>query len=370
MKICISFLSFSKDIFAGIENSIYNLAVGFRALGLDVFVYTGYLSGASNEIDSITVFRSNLLPTVLPEGDDTIRRTLLTQSAKIKDEFNGLMREWQIDCAITCDALWGVSQVSGAWKDLACPIVLSLHVVNTPDLLREAARIPYLFRRAVSQILKRTIEQIQPLDDFLVIPNSIDLARFFPLNNAGRSSKVILCLSRINPDKAIDDLVRAFALFSAKHPEYELWLCGGAFPFGDRGNALKAVRFEVETAGLGGRVRFLPNLKWSEIPEIIRSSFVVVLPTLYESFGRAAIESLACGVPLIATRSGNLPDLVRDAAMLVPPRSPVSIYDCLMQLHINQILYDHLAKRGPLVAADYDNVKVAAQFVSCIQQRI
>lgn len=370
MKICISFLSFSKDIFAGIENSLYNLSVGLRSIGVEVYVYSSFLSGQASEIDSIPVYRSRYLPRRLPKGDETIKRALLRNSAKIKDEFSSLMKEWDIDCAMTCDALWGISQVSGAWQCLPCPLVLSLHVVNTRELLQDAARIPYLFRRAVSKTLKKSIQKIQRLDDFVVIPNSIDLTRFRPSDNEGHVSNVILCNSRINQDKGIVDLVRAFVLFSNKYPKYELWLCSGKFPFGDRETALKEVRLEIASANIEKRVRFLPNLEWSKIPAIVRSSFAVVLPTYYESFGRAAVETLACGVPLIATKTGNIPDLVRDSAMLVPPRSPCSIYDCLVKLHTNGALYEKLARRGPLVAAEYDNPRVAEELVRCIKRRV
>lgn len=370
MRICISFLSYSKDIFAGIENSIYNLVAGFKSLGIDIFIYSSYLSGESDVIDTIPIFRSKLLPRDLPEGDLSIHKCLVENNAGIRKEFCGLLKEWQVDCTITCDALWGITQVSGAWICSPCPIVLSLHVLNTVELLTQADKIPYLFRRSVSTTLRNQIMARVPLEDLIVIPNSIDTSRFSPLRNAGRTSKIIFCNARINPDKGITDLINAFAKYSKEYPAYELWLCNGDFPFGDKKSALDKVMLEIKETGLAGKVKLLPNLSWEQVPAVIRDSFVIVLPTLYESFGRAAIEALACGVPLIASSVGNIPDLVEGCAILVPPCSPEAIYKALVKLHEDPVLYSKLASQGPAIASNYDNKVVGAQFLSHITNKL
>lgn len=369
MKICISFLSYGKDVFAGIENSLYNLAAGFAAQHAEVIVYSSYLSGSESIIDVVPIFRSDILPRELPEGNLTIWQCLTERSHEIQDEFCALLTRERVDYAITCDALWGILQVADACKCAPCPVILSLHVVNTPELLKQAAENPYFFRRTVSNILKKQIEQIYPLRDLVVIPNSIDLAKFRPLKNLGRASKIIFCNARINPDKGIAYLLRAFAKFVQTFPTYELWLCNGDFPFGDKPAALREVQAEIGLLGIGKHVQFLPNLSWAQIPEVIRQSFVVVLPTFYESFGRAAVEALACGVPLITSHVGNLPDLVGNAGILVEPRSAHAIYDALLHLVKNEEDYQLLVTRGPQVAANYDNPIIAAQFLEAIRQR-
>lgn len=374
MKICIAFLSFSKDVFAGIENSIYNLCLGFLANGIEVLIYTGYLAGNEKNIDAIKIYRSVLLPQKLPSGNDhgdaAIFKDLVKNRSRIQQEFHHLVREENVDYVISCDALWGILQVSEAWKNSPCPIILSLHVLNTPSLLEQADNISYLFRRTVSPILKDQIQAIYPLKELIVIPNSIDVNHFRPLNNVGSESKIIFCNARINPDKGILYLIQAFSRFNKKFNDYELWLCDGDFPFGDKQVALKQIRKEIDLLDISNSVRFLPNLSWSQIPNIIRQSFAVVLPTMYESFGRAAIETLACGVPLITTKTGNLPNLVGNSAILVEKKNPSQIYNALTFLRNNPDKYTLLSEQGPQVAENYHNPIIAKRFMNAIQDHI
>jgi glycosyltransferase involved in cell wall biosynthesis len=94
------------------------------------------------------------------------------------------------------------------------------------------------------------------------------------------------------------------------------------------------------------------------------------LPTISETFGRAAIETLACGVPLTISAIDNVPHLVKDAALLAEPRSPQSLYEALAALVNDPALYERLCNQGPTVAAHYDNPLVAQQFLQAIRARL
>jgi glycosyltransferase involved in cell wall biosynthesis len=181
---------------------------------------------------------------------------------------------------------------------------------------------------------------------------------------------VIFGNARMSKDKGTLFLVRAFAAFVKSYPGYELWLCNGSYPFGNRSAALQEVLHEIAELGIAARVRFLPHLAWAEIPQLIRQSWAVVLPTLSETFGRAALETLACGVPLVVSRIDTIPSLVRDGALLTEPRSPQSIYEALVRLVKDEALYERLATQGPSIAAPYDRPLVAQQFLQLMQTRI
>ncbi|HZI58920.1 MAG TPA: glycosyltransferase family 4 protein, partial [Verrucomicrobiae bacterium] len=165
------------------------------------------------------------------------------------------------------------------------------------------------------------------------------------------------------------DLVRGFAKFNESVNGFELWLCAGESPFGDRSIELPKVTAEIEALGLSRSVRMLPNLQWRDMPHLLHQAFAVVLPTYYESFGRAALEALACGVPLIATRVGNLPALIGDAGRLIQPGSPDAICKELLWLFDNPEARLELQQGGPQKASAYDNKIVARRMLSAIAQR-
>jgi glycosyltransferase involved in cell wall biosynthesis len=372
MKIGFAFMTCGKDIFGGIDHSIYNLSLGFRALGADVLAYSSHVFCSDPRVGPMSVHRSALLPTQLPEGHQhqTILRCLAERGREIREEFFAFARREQLDCVITCDPIWGILQEAGACVDAPCPIILSFHVVNAQDVLKRAQEIPYLFRQAVSPWLKTQLEQRSSKLDLLTIPNSLDLTQFRPQQNLRRQSQVIFCNARVSRDKGTIYLVRAFAQFVEHSPKFELWLCNGSYPFGDRVTALQEVYHEIEVLDIASKVKFLPNLSWRDIPEVTRHAFAVALPTTSETFGRAALETLACGVPLVISAIDNIPSLVSSAALLVEPRSSQSMYEALATLVNDAELYERLCIQGPAIAASYDNPLVAQQFLTAIQNRM
>jgi glycosyltransferase involved in cell wall biosynthesis len=84
----------------------------------------------------------------------------------------------------------------------------------------------------------------------------------------------------------------------------------------------KPVARQVAALRLGDAVRFASGLDHTEVAALLASAEVAVVPSLYEGFSLPAIEAMACATPLVATRTGALPEVVGDdgaAALLVVP---------------------------------------------------
>jgi hypothetical protein len=162
MKIAFAFMTSSLNIFGGIDNSIYNLGLGFQAHGVEVLIYSSRVYSEDPVIGPFPVFRSAFLPTKLPEGHQhqTIVRCLAEQGSHIREEFFDFVKRGQVDCVITCDPVWGILQEAGACVGTPCPIVLSLHVINSLEVLKKAAELPYLFRQVVSPYLASQLVQL------------------------------------------------------------------------------------------------------------------------------------------------------------------------------------------------------------------
>ncbi len=375
MNVLITFLSFAEDVFGGIENSIFNLAVGLQRSGAGVAVYTSSLGSRDESVSGVAAIRNDLLlPAALPvsnaDRDRAITRHLRSQGIEIAEDLARVVEANRIDVVLACDPLWGIVQICEAWNVYRRPTVLSFHVLNDDRLLEATVRSPYLFYRAVSHDLARKLNDRVRLPDVEVIPNSIDLRRFSPRAAWDPASKILFCNSRIDPGKGIPYLLRAFARFSARIGGFELWLCAGHSPFGDRSVAIDVVEKEIRELGIGRSVRMLDNLRWRDVPDYIRRAFAVVLPSLYESFGRGALEALACGVPIIASRVGNLPSLIGDAGILVEPASDDAIYEALLRLYEKPKLGMGFHVQGPAQAIEYDSGAVAATLLAAIERRL
>lgn len=359
-RIGIFFLSFGLDIFAGIENSLYNLALGLIENGAEVFVYSGYLSGRQNRIGDIDIYRSEFVPSVLPRGDETIRSVLQKNSDNINIEIKEFISKNQISHIYTRDPLWGIIQQTGI-DHLGLPATLGFSVVNSQDLLLQAKATPYSLYTAVSDSLRSQILEKVNLSPFKVIPNSINLASFRKSNVEQQIMEpIIFCNGRISPEKGIIYLVQSFYEVSKKYPKAELWLCGGSFPFGDRPvKYIEEVKNRIIDLGISSQVRILPNLPWAQIPEIVYQSTIVVLPSLIETFGRGALDGMAAGKPVVVSDAGNLPSLVRDAGMVVEKRSVHGITDAILKLLNDDELRKNLGEKGKYIAQEYSNVSIA-----------
>lgn len=127
----------------------------------------------------------------------------------------------------------------------------------------------------------------------------------------------------IEPRKDVPTLVRAFALVARDRPELRLVLAGGD------GWGAGELRTAVASSGVAGRVLRTGYLAHELLPALLRRATAVAYPSLEEGFGFPALEALACGAPLVTTTGSAVEELVDDAALLVPPKSPEELADAL-----------------------------------------
>jgi N-acetyl-alpha-D-glucosaminyl L-malate synthase BshA len=138
-----------------------------------------------------------------------------------------------------------------------------------------------------------------PID---VVPNFVDTERFAPKLGAGVAPPVIVHVSNFRPLKRVTDVVRVFALVRAARPA-RLRLVGDG-PDREVAGAL------ARELGVAADVEFLGER--DDLPGTLADAAVFLLPSETESFGLAALEALSCGVPVVASRVGGLPEVVRD----------------------------------------------------------
>jgi N-acetyl-alpha-D-glucosaminyl L-malate synthase BshA len=152
-----------------------------------------------------------------------------------------------------------------------------------------------------------------------VIPNFVNLEEYRPGTERSRDGlapeghKLITHISNFREVKRVKDVIRVFSRIRRAMPATLLMIGDGP----ERDDAEREAR-DLEVAG---DVRFLGRL--DSVAGLLQQSDLFVLPTQSESFGLAALEAMACRVPVVGSRAGGLPEVVEDgvSGILEPPGS-------------------------------------------------
>jgi alpha-1,3-rhamnosyl/mannosyltransferase len=149
----------------------------------------------------------------------------------------------------------------------------------------------------------------------------------------------VLALGTVEPRKDLPTLVRAFDAVAEADERVRLVIAGAP---GWGHDELDAA---VRRARHGDRVARLGYVDPATRDGLLRGAAVFAFPSLYEGFGFPPLEAMAAGVPVVATRAGAVPEVLGDAACLVPPRDHVALAEALAL-----VLTDEAVRAG-LVAA-------------------
>ena len=209
-----------------------------------------------------------------------------------------------------------------------------------------------------------------PSKEIFHVPNGVDIVRFEQADGAAfrvaygfaTTEKIVLCVSRIDCQKNQLGLIRAFADFSATHPEHRLVLIGAITVTAYHEEVLA----EIEQRGLSDRVQIIPGLTPDNplLPSAYQAADLFVLPTHHEPFGIVILEAWAAGLPVVANRVGGIPGFATDHEniLLVEPDDEVALAECMGKLADDAELRNRLATAAQTtVKASYSWTTVAVR---------
>jgi len=191
--------------------------------------------------------------------------------------------------------------------------------------------------RATSNYTNKTI---------YVIPFGVDLSRFQIRDENPQDKNKTITLGFVKwllPKYGPDILIEAFAAIHHERPNTRLVLAG-------RGSMHEQLQHRVNQLKLTDSVQILGRVDHAKVPDLIRSFDIMLMPSIYDSetFGVAAIEASACGVPVIASKVGGVPEAVLDnqTGLLVPPKDIASLAHACIELIDDPIRRRQLGQNG------------------------
>ena len=245
---------------------------------------------------------------------------------------------------------------------LGLPLVTSIHhpisvdrkieLDATRGLARLSKRRWYGFVRMQARVARRvaragpviTVSESSRQDiyrDFRLRPGSVDIIPlgvdtrvFHPRDTPRVPGRIVAVASADSPVKGLSVLLRAVAKVATER-DVRLVVVGKVAAGGPTERLIAEL-------SLADRVRFTSGLSDEALAGLLASAELAVVPSLYEGFSLPAVEHMASGTPLVASRAGALPEVTGDAAVLVTPGDPEELAAALRRLH------DHPAEREQL----------------------
>ena len=219
---------------------------------------------------------------------------------------------------ITVDRDLDMEHATSPWKRLT----LRRWYAFLEMQMNVAKRIPRLV--TVSENSRRDIvAQMGVAEDRLhIVPVGVDQQTFRPMPDVARvPGRVMTTASADVPMKGLVPLLEAIAKLRVEREDVHLVVIG-------KQKEKSKIPAVLERLGLERAVEFVSGVAQERIIELYAEAQVAVVPSLYEGFSLPAIEAMACGVPLVATTGGALPEVVGpdgEAALSVPTNDPSAL---------------------------------------------
>jgi glycosyltransferase involved in cell wall biosynthesis len=194
---------------------------------------------------------------------------------------------------------------------------------------------------AISRAVRNTIEAYTgKLEQLSVIPDGVDGSVFTLGETSGRSADQILFVGVIRPVKGLDVLLKAVRRLVDRGRKVTLLVIGEAFYTAYRQEELRLKKLASDL-NLSDHVRFAGKQPFPELVRQMQRSAVLVLPSRSEALGVVLVEALACGTPVVATRSGGPEDVVNDeVGVLTAVDDPGALAQGIEQVLDCQAQYD------------------------------
>ena len=269
-----------------------------------------------------------------------------------------LSRRWKIPHVVTFHTLAKTklrARVGESESDLRISV--------EQEVMRESTDILVLTRAEKMDL--ENLYGISP-EKVSVIPAGVDTDIFYPVPKLKArvglglpDKETVMYAGRVEPIKGLDILLDSFKILNETR-DVHLVVVGGSLS-GDR--ELDALRQRSKQLGILEKITFTGSVNQSELGRYYSAADVFVLPSHYESFGLVALEAMACGTPVVASRVGGIPSFVDDGetGYLITWRSAEPFADRIEMLLENSDLRNFMSESARVKANSMNWSTVAAE---------
>jgi colanic acid/amylovoran biosynthesis glycosyltransferase len=234
------------------------------------------------------------------------------------------------------------------------------YVQGRPILQKKGA----LFLTCSAYLRERGLALGYPVQRTIVHSIGVDVDRFTP-PTLRRREEIVLFVGRLVEKKGCDNLIEAMAEVQRRRPAAELVVIGGG--------PLRA-DYEARAAALLVRYRFLGHQPTAVVREWMARASVFCVPSVIagsgdaEGFGIVFIEAQAMGLPVVSTRSGGIPEAVKDGetGLLVSERNPRALAEAILQLMQDGELWQRFSLAGRTRVLDKFNLFKQTGRLECV----
>ena len=220
------------------------------------------------------------------------------------------------------------------------PVLMKFHGTDVNDYLNvpskrwqiiKAVQNSHAVMCASAALGARLVQAGAASQRISVIYNGVDSARFFPMRSTANrevlglpdDAKLLLFIGNLKPSKGCVDLLDAFIHVAATQPQLHLVFIGD-------GAARGTLTQRAASRGLTARVHLVGKIEHPHLPAWFAACDLFCLPSHNEGVPNVVLEAMACGVPVLATQVGGIPEVVPDfAGVLVPAQDSPALQAAL-----------------------------------------
>ena len=336
----------------GMENYAYNIAKGLvkKEHSITVLCATKEGQDKTETLDGIKIIRQK--PDFIISNTPIKLNLYFTISKLLKNEKFDLVN------AHTPVPFYA-DMANYASKKCRVPFVLTVHgLLKTKGLLGLLSLFyQTIFEKKRYNTSKKIIAASEYIAEYLknkdisnkmlfTIPPSVNSSIFLRNPNILREMQNILFVGQLNKAhkfKGLNDLIEAIYILKNEGVNVKLNVVGN-------GNQIDNYRTIVHTMQIKDIVTFHEDVDYNCISKYYNKASILVMPTYLniESFGMVLIEAMACGTPVIGTKIGGIPFVIKNGktGLLVEPKNPKSLAEAIKRLLEDKELWDKLSKNG------------------------
>ena len=226
--------------------------------------------------------------------------------------------------------------ICGVFDYATPPRGVGMAYIDRPFYQQWLLRVGLRFAAANVFVSRFEYDQIRGLfrvNNPYFVPCIVDEKKYVPLDNPVREQSIlnVAWSGALNAQrKCLPQIIEAFARVAPKYPQLRLKMAGRR---GDHAPLLEAL---AQRLGVADRVDFLGAISEEDKVRLMQTCLVYMQPTLFEGFGLATAEAMACGTAVISSPVGAVPEVVGDAGLMADPNDVGAIAAAL-----DRLLSDH-----------------------------